>query len=162
MTEPHMLARASDPDTSHDAAAIAALSPSSREIKSAILRLLRSDGPATAFELRDLYFANRVDEGWPDCQPNTINRRVSDLANMGFVVDTGERRKTPDRRLAIVWRALTRTERNRLMANYGLGTFKIDVETDWSKVSDVRRLRQRIAELENELKGYRNGNERQH
>jgi hypothetical protein len=150
MTEPHMLARASDPDTSKDAAAIAALSPSSREIKSAILRLLRSDGPATAFELRDLYFANRSHEGWPDCQPNTINRRVSDLANMGFVFDTQERRKSPDGRDAIVWRALTRTERAALMANYGLHPL-VEVETDWSKVSDVRRLRARIVELEQEL-----------
>lgn len=147
-----MLARTSDPDTSHDAAAIAALSPSSREIKGAILRLLRSDGPATAFELRDLYFANRANEGWPDCQPNTINRRASDLANIGLIVDTGQRRKSPDNRDAIVWRATTRTERKLLLRNYGMAEFDVEVETDWSKVSDVRRLRQRIAELEAQLR----------
>lgn len=150
-----MLARASDPDTSHDAAAIAALSPSSAVIKGAILRLLRSDGPATAFELRDLYFANRANEGWPDCQPNTINRRASDLANIGLIIDTRQRRKSPDNRDAIVWRATTRTERKLLLRNYGMAEFAVEVETDWSKVSDVRRLRQRIAELEHEVRSLR-------
>lgn len=155
MTEPHMLARTSDPDTSHDAAAIAALSPSSREIKQAILRLLRSEGPRTAFELRELYDRNAFAEGWPPCQPNTINRRVSDLANAGLVADTGVRRPTPDRRPAIVWRALTTTERKLLLRNYGMEEFAVEVETDWSKVTDVRRLRQRIAELEKEVRELR-------
>jgi DNA-binding HxlR family transcriptional regulator len=154
MTEPHMLARASDPDTSKDAAAIAALSPTSGAIKGAIMRALRKHGPRTAFELRELYLADGIG---PACQPNTINRRVSDLANMGFVHDTGQRRKTPDGRQAIVWRALTRTERTALLANYGLRAFDVEVETDWSKVSDVRRLRQRIAELEARLRAAERG-----
>lgn len=152
-----MLARASDPDTSHDAAAIAALSPSSAVIKSAIMQLLRQHGPKTAFELRELYFGSsqwRISE-WPDCQPNTINRRASDLANIGLIVDTGQRRKSPDNRDAIVWRATTRTERKLLLRNYGMAEFAVEVETDWSKVSDVRRLRQRIAELERELSARR-------
>lgn len=152
-----MLARASDPDTSHDAAAIAALSPSSAVIKSAIMQLLRQHGPKTAFELRELYFGSsqwRISE-WPDCQPNTINRRASDLANIGLIVDTRQRRKSPDNRDAIVWRATTRTERKLLLRNYGMAEFAVEVETDWSKVSDVRRLRQRIAELERELSARR-------
>jgi hypothetical protein len=153
MTEPYMLARTSDPDTSKDAAAIAALSPDSRVIKGAILQLLRQHGGKTAFELRTLYRETRLrnDVDWPDCQPNTINRRVSDLANIGLVVDTGARRKTPDGRMAIIWRATTRTERNTLMLRHGLPEPLVEVETDWSKVSDVRRLRQRIAELEAQL-----------
>lgn len=152
-----MLARTSDPDTSKDAAAIAALSPSSAKIKSAILQLLREHGPKTAFELRDLYFASsqyRVSE-WPDCQPNTINRRVSDLAGIGLVVDIKRRRPTPDGRKAIVWRAVNATERAILMTRYGLGGL-VDlehVEIDWQKVSDVPRLRARIAELEKTLRG---------
>ena len=154
-----MLARASDPDTSKDAAAIAALSPSSREIKRIIMRLLRQHGPQTAFERREIYAGVF---GAPVVQPNTVNRRVSDLAGIGLVVDSGTRRDTPDRRKAIVWRATTRTERNLLMLRYGLPEPLVEVETDWSKVSDVRRLRARIAELENELKGYRNGDEREH
>ena len=149
MTEPHMLARASDPDTSHDAAAIAALSPNSRAIKQAIMHALRRHGPRTAFELRELYL---VDGIGPACQPNTINRRVSDLANIGMVVDTGNRRRTPDNRNAIVWRAAGPAERKLLLKNHGLAEFDIEVETDWSKVSDVRRLRARIAELEAQVR----------
>ena len=149
MTEPHMLARSTDPDTSHDAAVIAALSNNSKVIKSAIMQLLRWNGPRTAYELRELYFASsqwRVSE-WPDCQPNTINRRVSDLANIGMVIATSRRRKSPDGREAIVWRAATRTERELLLRNHGLEPL-VDVEMDWSKVRDVTRLRARIAELE--------------
>lgn len=149
MTEPHMLARHTDPDTSHDAAAIAALSPASREVKRIILGLLRRHGPHTAFELRERYLDV---PGAPVVQPNTINRRVSDLANIGLVVDTGIRRLTPDRRRAIVWRAPTRTERDALLRYHGLHPL-VDVETDWSRVSDVKRLRARIAELEKTLRG---------
>lgn len=156
MTEPHMLARASDPDTSKDAAAIAALSPNSVKIKSAIMQLLRAHGPKTAFELRDLYdLGRKMGHDWPDCQPNTINRRVSDLAGIGLVVDMKRRRPSPDGRKAIVWRAATFTERAILTTRYGLGgLIELDhVEIDWSKVSDVRRLRARIAELETTVRG---------
>lgn len=147
MTEPHMLARTSDPDTSQDAAAVAALSPQSRDIKSAILHALRRHGPRTAFELRELYL---VDGIGPACQPNTINRRVSDLANIGLVVDTGTRRKTPDNRSAIVWRVVSPAERGNLLRYYGMPPL-MEVEVDWSKVRDVTRLRERIRELEAEV-----------
>jgi hypothetical protein len=156
MTEPYMLARTSDPDTSKDAAAIAALSPSSAKIKGAIMHLLREHGPKTAFELRSLYDdARRNGADWPDCQPNTINRRVSDLAGIGLVVDMKRRRPTPDGRKAIVWRPVNATERAILTTRYGLGAL-VDlehVEIDWQKVSDVRRLRARIAELEHTVRG---------
>lgn len=145
MTEPHMLARNTDPDTSHDAGAIAALSPSAAIVKGAIMQLLRANGPRTAFELRDFYVAHPE---WPRVQPNSINRRVSDLRNSGLVRDTGRRRKSPDGRDAIVWRALTRTERDLLMRHHGLEPMPFEVATDWQKVSDVKRLRARIAELE--------------
>lgn len=147
MTEPHMLARSTDPDTSHDAAAIAALSPTSATVKIALMQLLRANGPKTAFELRTLYFDHRDWTFWPDVQPNTINRRISDLKNSGLVVDSGKRRKSPDDRKAIVWRAATRTERDMCLRYHGLAPL-VDVETDWSKVTDVKQLRARIAELE--------------
>lgn len=146
MTEPHMLAHATDPKTSEDAAAIAALSPASREIKSAILRLLRVHGPRTAFELRDLYFDAAPVQGWPPCQPNTINRRLSDLRNSGFVHEDGRTRKSPDGRDAAVWRPLTPTERRKLLAYHGLEPL-VDVETDWNRVSDPVRLRSHIRTL---------------
>ena len=152
MTEPHMLTRTTDPDTSQDAAAIAALSPSSTAIKSAILTPCGSTDPRTAFELREFYFRDRWKRGWPECQPNTINRRVSDLKNAGLLVDSGRRRTTTDGHPAIVWRAVTATERNILMTRYGLGGLIDieDIEVDWSKVTDPKRLRARIAELEEE------------
>ena len=145
-----MLAKSTDPDTSHDAATIAALSNGSRMIKSAIMQLLRANGPRTAFELRELY-ANQPGTDWPPCQPNTINRRVSDLVNIGLIVATSKRRKSPDGYDAIVWRPATRTERALLLRNHGLEPL-VDVEVDWSKVSDIPRLRKRIAELDAEVK----------
>jgi hypothetical protein len=150
VTEPHMLARSTDPDTSHDAAAIAALSPSSAAIKTAILRALRKHGPRTAFELRELYLTDGIG---PACQDNSINRRISDLRNIGLVVDTGNRRPTPYGRKAIVWRATTFTEQKILMLRYGLeGLVDIDdVEVDWQKVSDVNRLRAEIARLQRQV-----------
>lgn len=148
-----MLARSTDPDTSHDAAAIAALSPGTAAVKSAIMQLLRENGPRTAFELRALYAEGRREgRSWPDVQPNSINRRVSDLKNIGLLVDTERRRKTPDFRDAIVWRPVTRTERDALIRYHGLAPL-IEVEVDWQKVSDVKRLRARIAELEATVRG---------
>lgn len=115
MTEPHQLAHAGDPDTSVAAAAIAALSPSSRKVKLAIVDLLRDFGPQSADDLQRLYARLRADKGWPDVQLHSVKRRLSDLVNAAVVRDTGRREQTPWGRDAAVWELVTDVGLERLM-----------------------------------------------
>ena len=93
-------AHTDDPDTSKLAAL--QLDPTAvGELKRAILVMLKP-GPNTAFELRARYSKVAPLLGWPHVQPNSINRRLSELKKDGLVFDTGERRETPDGRMAAV------------------------------------------------------------
>jgi hypothetical protein len=98
------LAHRNDPDTSMTAAERAT---HRSIIKEAIVSLLLARGPATAFELRDLYFDYRARRDWPWCQAHSVDRRLSELHRDGVVEDSGVRRYSAYNRPAVVW-ALTR------------------------------------------------------
>lgn len=104
-----MLAHRHDPDTSHDAV------PASKQrelVKAAILRIIDEGIPRhlggeglAAFEVQDFYVRQRSIYGWPDVQPHSIPRRMSELHNEGRIHDTGERVPTPFGKNAVVWAA---------------------------------------------------------
>lgn len=89
------LARTSDPDTSH--AAAAAQTP--RKLSAGrllALRTLAEHGPLTDFELAELTGRAQT----------SIGCRRKDLVRAGLAADTGQRRASPSGSPAIVW-ALT-------------------------------------------------------
>lgn len=93
LTLDECLARATDPDTSH---AAAAMQTPDRRAKGQWLALqhLAMHGPLTDFEL-----AERT--GW---QQTSIGRRRGELVSAGLVERTEERRSTPSGATAAVWR----------------------------------------------------------
>ena len=88
------LARATDPGTSHGAAAQARTrAPRHREI---VLRVLREAGPGG---LTDFQIGERC-----GLQQTSAGKRRLDLQRMGLVEATGERRPSPSGTPAMVWR----------------------------------------------------------
>lgn len=87
------LARTSDPDTSHAAAAMQTPERRARGQWLALDALARR-GPLTDFELADI-------TGW---QQTSIGRRRKQLVDRGLVVQTEARRRTPSGATAAVWR----------------------------------------------------------
>ena len=93
LTLDECLARATDPDTSHDAAAMQ--TPQRRERGQWLaLQHLATLGPLTDFELAAL-------TGW---QQTSIGRRRGELVSAGLVERTEDRRSTPSGATAAVWR----------------------------------------------------------
>lgn len=89
------LARTTDPDTSH----IAAASQTPRKLSAGrllALRTLAEHGPLTDFELADITGKAQT----------SIGCRRADLKKAGLAADTGQRRASPSGSPAIVW-ALT-------------------------------------------------------
>ena len=89
-----------DPDTSV-LAAIALDEVKVGLLKHAILVMLRA-APRCAFEVALAYKRVAPTIGWPDVQPYSVHRRMSELKKAQLIVDTGERRPTPDGRVAAV------------------------------------------------------------
>ena len=94
-------ARASDPETSHQAAKSVS---SLREKQAAVLHVLRGcrmglsdDGIANTYALH---------ERLPDQSPSGLRTRRSELVALGLVEDSGERVRLPSGRSAIVWRTV--------------------------------------------------------
>lgn len=89
-----------DPDTSMLAAL--QLDPDKvTDVKHAILVMLRA-APRCAFEVAIAYGRVGPVIGWPDIQPYSVHRRMSELKKAQLIYDTGERRPTPDGRTAAV------------------------------------------------------------
>jgi hypothetical protein len=88
-------ARASDPETSHDAAQSVERLTEKHEY---MLALLRDVGPATDERLFQYAIAVMSESG--------ARTRRSELVAMGLVRDSGKRRKTRSGRNAIVWEAV--------------------------------------------------------
>lgn len=82
------LARATDPETSHDAAR--ALQNRSVQ-KAAILKLLRELGPMTDHQLISEYTKHRKANGWPNTQLEGVRKRRAELKNEGLVKDSGRK-----------------------------------------------------------------------
>jgi len=98
----HGLARKSDPETSHEAAKEVKIGP----LQIAVLRTLRAseqlDPPGLTM--------NQVVEisGRPN---ESITPRFRPLAKKGLIYNTGEKRRNPSGKLAIVWRITKRGRR---------------------------------------------------
>lgn len=99
---PWRLARSSDPDTSHEAAASLDDQRLS-ECRRKILELLRS-GPATDEEIARA-------ECWEEFpqSPSSLRTRRAELVDVGLVLDSGATRPTLSGRKATVWRAAVQT-----------------------------------------------------
>lgn len=87
-------ARKTDPETSHQAAESVA---DPTKVQEFILKALVR--PRTDFELVSAYQNMKS----PRQSESGIRSRRAELVRLGLVVDTGERRKTPSGRNAIVW-----------------------------------------------------------
>jgi len=106
MTDTETRARATDPDTSHDAAA--SLDPATLAAQQ--LRVLRAlhrasqrhaEGGCTVSECVTRMTLDEPHLQVP--QRNIVGRRITDLVELGLVADSGERRMAPTRRNQIVW-----------------------------------------------------------
>jgi hypothetical protein len=98
-----VLAHRNDPDTSHIAAA--ALNSSDKAIIKAVIVDLLAKKPRAQFQLTAYYVKFRRAFGWPDCKPDSIAKRLSELVNDGLVVDTERRIQSPYSRPVAVWAA---------------------------------------------------------
>lgn len=95
-------ARATDPETSH-AAAASIPSEKLRVSQQTILELLRLQGPMDDRTIGDVY--NMLD--LPFQSESGLRTRRAELVRLGLVVDTGDRVVLPSGRKAIVWSAAT-------------------------------------------------------
>ena len=87
-------ARTTDPETSHEAAESVTQSAAGQRTR--CLEALHEHGPLTADEIDALV-------GW---RLTTAGRRLPELAELGHVKTTSEKRRTRTGRNAYVWRAL--------------------------------------------------------
>lgn len=97
------LARTTDPDTSHEAAA-SLDDPQIRASQEAVLTVLAAIGPSTDHVLAR-YYERAVQCGIdiPFQSPSGLRTRRKELTRMGRIVDSGIRDVTPSGRRAIVW-----------------------------------------------------------
>lgn len=77
------LAHRGDPDASVEAA-LSVNSSAKERLFEAIITILTEESRA-AFQVQETYFNLREANGWPDVQPHSVNRRMSDLHNAGRI-----------------------------------------------------------------------------
>ena len=95
--EPRAVARRTDPETSHAAAAsVSGIRESQRAVHAALV----ARGPSTDEDLLD--YLRECGETWT---PSGARTRRAELANLGLVEDSGDRRRLRTGRMSIVWRA---------------------------------------------------------
>ena len=96
-------ARATDPETSHEAAAsVARIS----DAQGFILKMLNTHGPLTDEKLWDLYHPADIQiYHFIHMSISGARSRRAELVKAGLVRDSGERRETRSGRKAIVWEA---------------------------------------------------------
>lgn len=90
-------ARATDPATSHTAAAL--IEPALRPEQARCMDLLRAMGQATAHEITLALYRQDIDR-----DQNCVAKRLSELRDLGLIEDTGMTRPGRSRRPLIVWR----------------------------------------------------------
>ena len=96
-------ARATDPDTSH--AAAASIDPDRlRASQRAVLECLNEHGPLTDYMLFARYVTYRAVNGWPQQSPSGFRTRRRELVDAGLVVSDGKL-PLPSGRMSYVWRA---------------------------------------------------------
>ncbi len=101
------VARRTDPDTSHAAAASVKELTKKQKAVLAILRVLtESMGGATDEQIADAYQTNLPWERLPEQSDSGLRTRRSELVRKGVVVDSGERRRNRAGRQCAVWKAV--------------------------------------------------------
>jgi hypothetical protein len=103
MTEPHAVARHTDPWTSHQAAASV---DQIRESQKALLTLFRICGHMCDEEIAAHYEEYREAFEFPRQSPSGLRTRRSELVDLGLVVNSGQVRRTSSGRRTIVWSKL--------------------------------------------------------
>jgi hypothetical protein len=99
---PRVLARATDPSTSHDAAAKTVKNLS--RVQAAVLSMFESvDFGLTDSELDSLYAARQEHKGWPPVRFETPRKRRSDLTKVGLLIDSNVRRINGFGSPEVVW-----------------------------------------------------------
>ena len=99
----HAHARATDPRTSHEAAA-SITSDKIRASQDAVLRVLRRTGPICDAELVRVYQQRAADWQLPSQSESGLRTRRKELSSKGLVEDSGEKVRLASGRQAIVWR----------------------------------------------------------
>lgn len=127
-------ARTTDPETSHTAAASISVE-TARTRRYRCLQVIRDHGPISD----DDWFAVYVDR-WPGKYSYSHRSRRTELRDLGFVRDSGMRKKNPSGRPAILWEV---TEAGRL-ASEG------EIEAAWEllrerKVHDTTKSPEELA-----------------
>jgi len=102
--DPIWLARSTDPETSHEAAAQVNMRASQAEV----LRVLRNCGPLTDWDIHLLSSNGLVtrDSKPRYWSPERLRTARKELERKGLVEWTGEEEKLPSGRYARVWRAV--------------------------------------------------------
>lgn len=96
------VARTSDPETSH--AAAASITPATlRASHEAIIELMTLIGYGTDEYICNQYELLRNMHAWPRQSQSGIRTRRHELTNAGIIIDSGQRAPTISGRLAIVW-----------------------------------------------------------
>lgn len=109
VTQPTPVARNSDPETSH--AAAASITPSAlRASHEAIIELMTLIGDGTDEYIVFQYDLLRNLYAWPRQSQSGIRTRRNELTNAGIITDSGRRAPTVSGRLAIVWEIATNAE----------------------------------------------------
>jgi len=121
-------ARTTDPQTSHDAAASIS-NDTARTRRYRVLELIRERGPISDDDWFELYL-----QRWPGSYSYSHRSRRTELRDLGYVRDSGLRKKNPSGREAILWEVTAAG----LLADEGR------VEAAWEK---LREHRQKIEEL---------------
>lgn len=99
--EPHAHARTSDPETSHEAAALVNAS----EMQQRVLAIYRDHPNGLTDEELVAIYAQRFSTGGRSLESRSSPRkRRSDLANANLLVDSGQRRPLASGRNGVVWR----------------------------------------------------------
>lgn len=101
------VARRTDPDTSHLAAASV---PRSTAAKEAVRDCLALYGPLADERLVHLYGQTRRMHGWPAQSPSGIRTRRAELVADGIVVDTGDVTRLESGRLGRLWAVKGRSD----------------------------------------------------
>jgi hypothetical protein len=102
--EARAVARRTDPETSHEAAA-SLRAEEIRRSQAAVLACLRRFGAMTDEQIAERYEGARYQYDWPAQSPSGLRTRRGEVVNAGFVEDSGLRRKLASGRRAIIWRA---------------------------------------------------------
>lgn len=100
-----MSARATDPQTSHDALLDIADLPARRRAVLAVLREFGSMNDETLVDVYSECVERGIGNGLPLQSPSGLRTRRCELVRLDMVEDSGERALTRGGRQSIVWRA---------------------------------------------------------